>query len=241
MRLAVAADQAAALSRPRARRPRLAGLRRQLDDRVGAHRRHQMARQDHRRHGFHRGHAVRLPHRSQPALRLRSRRPASCTRCEDEVGTYNLATIMGGGEVVFELNTLIDHAGWKKAWEQYCRLHTAPQGRDRARQGHRHGRRGRASTRARDASPAISTRSTKNAAYAKKAWSGVRIPRMAVQRLDRPGGGDPDRRRARALHQQRRAGLPGSHRSAGDDRRRGPVNFPANLFAPGSSHVYLAI
>ena len=42
------------------------------------------------------------------------------------MGTYNLATIMGGGEVVFELNTLIDHAGWKKAWEQYCRLHTAP-------------------------------------------------------------------------------------------------------------------
>jgi hypothetical protein len=27
---------------------------------------------------------------------------------------------MGGGEVVFELNTLIDHAGWKKAWDQYC-------------------------------------------------------------------------------------------------------------------------
>ena len=35
---------------------------------------------------------------------------------EDGFGTYNLATIMGGGEVVFELNTLIDHAGWKKAW-----------------------------------------------------------------------------------------------------------------------------
>ena len=42
------------------------------------------------------------------------------------VGTYNLATIMGGGEVVFELNTLIDHPGWKKAWQQYCRLTTAP-------------------------------------------------------------------------------------------------------------------
>ena len=34
---------------------------------------------------------------------------------------------MGGGEVVFELNTLIDHPGWNKAWEQYCRLHTAPE------------------------------------------------------------------------------------------------------------------
>jgi len=46
---------------------------------------------------------------------------------ENKVGTYNLATIMGGGEVVFELNTLIDHPGWNKAWERYCRLHTAPE------------------------------------------------------------------------------------------------------------------
>ena len=44
----------------------------------------------------------------------------------DGLGTYNLATIMGGAEVVFELNDLIDHPGWKKAWLQYCRLHTAP-------------------------------------------------------------------------------------------------------------------
>jgi YetA-like protein len=46
---------------------------------------------------------------------------------DGRVGTYNLATIMGGGEVVFELNTLIAHPAWKKAWNQYCRLHTAPQ------------------------------------------------------------------------------------------------------------------
>jgi hypothetical protein len=44
----------------------------------------------------------------------------------DDVGDYNLATIMGGGEVVFELNELIDHEGWQKAWLQYSRLTTAP-------------------------------------------------------------------------------------------------------------------
>jgi hypothetical protein len=44
----------------------------------------------------------------------------------DGVGDYNLATIMGGGEVVFELNELVDHEGWQKAWLQYCRLTTAP-------------------------------------------------------------------------------------------------------------------
>jgi hypothetical protein len=44
----------------------------------------------------------------------------------DEVGDYNLTTIMGGGEVVFELNELIDHEGWQKAWLQYTRLTDAP-------------------------------------------------------------------------------------------------------------------
>lgn len=44
----------------------------------------------------------------------------------NEVGDYNLATIMGGGEVVFELNELVDHDGWQKAWLQYSRLTTAP-------------------------------------------------------------------------------------------------------------------
>jgi hypothetical protein len=44
----------------------------------------------------------------------------------DELGDYNLATIQGGAEVVFELNGLIDHPGWQKAWLQYCRLEDAP-------------------------------------------------------------------------------------------------------------------
>jgi len=44
----------------------------------------------------------------------------------DEVGDYNLTTIMGGGEVVFELNELVDHEGWQRAWLQYTRLTDAP-------------------------------------------------------------------------------------------------------------------
>ena len=104
---------------------------------------------------------------------------------ENEAGTYNLATIMGGGEVVFELNTLIDHAGWKKAWEQYCRLHTARKDvieRDKA-----------SGTEGADAQFARPGRLSgylyalnKNEAYARKAWSGVRIPRMTAQHLAGP-------------------------------------------------------
>jgi hypothetical protein len=48
------------------------------------------------------------------------------TLAADPFGAYNLQTIMGGAELVFELNEMIDHAGWNKAWLQYCRLTTAP-------------------------------------------------------------------------------------------------------------------
>lgn len=44
----------------------------------------------------------------------------------DEIGNYNLPTIMGGAEVVFELNELIEHPAWQKTWLQYCRLAWAP-------------------------------------------------------------------------------------------------------------------
>lgn len=91
---------------------------------------------------------------------------------EERVGTYNLATIMGGAEVVFELNELIDHPGWKKAWEQYCRLHNAPQAvvtqdKSSGTEGSdaRYARPGRLS--------AYLYRLTKNPAYAQKAWAGV--------------------------------------------------------------------
>jgi hypothetical protein len=44
----------------------------------------------------------------------------------DEAGVYNLATIMGGAEVIFELNMMVDNDPWQKAWLQYCRLYNAP-------------------------------------------------------------------------------------------------------------------
>ena len=44
----------------------------------------------------------------------------------DDAGVYNLATIMGGAEVVFELNLMLDDARWHRLWLQYCRLYNAP-------------------------------------------------------------------------------------------------------------------
>ncbi len=44
----------------------------------------------------------------------------------DDAGIYNLATIMGGAEVVFELNGMLDDAAWRQLWLQYCRLYGAP-------------------------------------------------------------------------------------------------------------------
>ena len=48
------------------------------------------------------------------------------TLADDPFGVYNLQIIMGGAELVFELNDVIDHPGWHKAWLQYCRLTDAP-------------------------------------------------------------------------------------------------------------------
>jgi hypothetical protein len=92
---------------------------------------------------------------------------------------------MGGGEVVFELNTLIDHAGWKKAWEQYCRLHTARKDvieRDKATgtegAGAQFARPGRLS--------GYLYTFNKDETYAKKAWAGVRIPQFGARKLTGP-------------------------------------------------------
>jgi len=49
------------------------------------------------------------------------------SKVSDELGDYNLMTIQGGAEVVFELNTLVDNAKWQKTWLQYCRLEGAPE------------------------------------------------------------------------------------------------------------------
>lgn len=48
------------------------------------------------------------------------------SQLSDEAGVYNLATIMGGAEVVFELNQMLDDPAWHKLWLQYCRLYNAP-------------------------------------------------------------------------------------------------------------------
>jgi hypothetical protein len=91
----------------------------------------------------------------------------------DGLGTYNLATIMGGSEVVFELNDLIDHAGWKKVWLQYCRLHTAPKAVvARDNQTGNEGNDGQYSRPGRLS--AYLYRETKNPAFVAKAWAGVR-------------------------------------------------------------------
>jgi hypothetical protein len=39
---------------------------------------------------------------------------------------YNLATIQGGGEIMFELTQLLDRPDFTKVWLQYCRLGRAP-------------------------------------------------------------------------------------------------------------------
>ncbi|WP_414664307.1 exo-rhamnogalacturonan lyase family protein [Horticoccus sp. 23ND18S-11] len=44
----------------------------------------------------------------------------------DQVGSYNLATIQGGAQVIFELNEFLGHAGWDRMWLQYCRIGSAP-------------------------------------------------------------------------------------------------------------------
>lgn len=51
---------------------------------------------------------------------------AKLYQLSDEAGVYNLATIMGGAEVVFELNLMLDDPRWEKLWLQYCRLYSAP-------------------------------------------------------------------------------------------------------------------
>jgi hypothetical protein len=44
----------------------------------------------------------------------------------DPYGSYNLQVIMGGAEVAFELEQMIDNPAWDKTWLQYCRLVGAP-------------------------------------------------------------------------------------------------------------------
>lgn len=45
---------------------------------------------------------------------------------EPDIGTYNLATIMGGGQIGFELSQIIDHEAWHELWLRYAKLYSAP-------------------------------------------------------------------------------------------------------------------
>jgi hypothetical protein len=104
---------------------------------------------------------------------------------EDGFGGYNLTTIMGGAEVVFELNELIDHAGWKKLWLQYCRLTSAPKpvvARDMT-----------TGTEGGDAAYAGAGRlagyyylHNKSAPFARKAWTAVRAAPYAPRSFKGP-------------------------------------------------------
>ena len=109
---------------------------------------------------------------------------------EDGMGTYNLATIMGGGELVFELNDIIEHPGWKKAWDQYCRLHTAP--KDVVLRDKQTGNEGMDARWARPGRlSAYLYREHKDAAFAKKAWAGVRVPSYATRHFEGPVVAEP--------------------------------------------------
>jgi len=109
---------------------------------------------------------------------------------EDGFGAYNLTTIMGGAEVVFELNDLIDHAGWKKAWRQYGLLvHAGKAVVTRDNSTGTEGADGQFAQYGRLAAYAYLTASNpafRNAALAKKAWSLVRMPTFATTHFDAP-------------------------------------------------------
>jgi hypothetical protein len=104
---------------------------------------------------------------------------------DDGFGAYNLTTIMGGAEVVFELNDLIDHPGWKKAWRQYGLLVRA--NKDVVKRDNTTG------TEGADGQYATYGRlmayqylTSKNPALAKKAWSAVRLQPLTTTHFDGP-------------------------------------------------------
>jgi hypothetical protein len=102
-------------------------------------------------------------------------------------GDYNLATIMGGAEVVFELNDIIDHPGWQKAWLQYCRLTSAPA--DILTKDKTTGNEGSDGAYTRpDRLAAYAYLKTKNPAFAKKAFARIagRPGGMTTKRVEGP-------------------------------------------------------
>jgi PcRGLX-like protein C-terminal alpha/alpha toroid domain len=109
---------------------------------------------------------------------------------QDGYGVYNLTTIMGGAEVVFELNELIDHAGWRKAWKEYCLLTRAP--KEVGARGRSTGNEGLAGEYAQFGRCAgYVYLESKNVALAKKAWTLVRVPTYASTHLEGPAVLEP--------------------------------------------------
>lgn len=103
----------------------------------------------------------------------------------DGFGPYNLTSIMGGAEVVFELNELIDHPGWRRAWKQYCLLTKANKevvARDNST--HIEGENGEEARFGRLAGYVYLE--SKNPALAQKAWSLVRVPTYSTTHLEGP-------------------------------------------------------
>jgi hypothetical protein len=91
---------------------------------------------------------------------------------------------MGGAEVVFELNQLIDHAGWHRAWLQYCRLTQAP--KQVVAGDMQSGNEGQDAVYAAPGRlAAYAYAQTKNATFAKKAWA-LRGPLASSQHFKGP-------------------------------------------------------
>ena len=109
---------------------------------------------------------------------------------QDGFGVYNLTTIMGGAEVVFELNELIDHPGWRKAWKQYCLLTKAT--KEIAARDNSSGAEGANGEYAQYGRLAAYVyRESKNPQLGKKAWTLLRMPTYNSTRLTGPSVLEP--------------------------------------------------
>ncbi|HEX2855453.1 MAG TPA: Tat pathway signal sequence domain protein [Opitutaceae bacterium] len=120
------------------------------------------------------------------------------SQLSDDLGLYNLATIMGGAEVVFELNLMLDDPRWQKLWLQYCRLYSAP--RETVLRDMTTGAEGADGAFVRDGRlSAYVFQQTKNAAFSKPAidsllWTargGRRPGGSAVRRIEGPESLNP--------------------------------------------------
>jgi hypothetical protein len=102
---------------------------------------------------------------------------------------YNLATIQGGAQVMFELVPLLGREDWAKAWLQYCRLGAAPaEVLDKDRETGTEGADAQyvESAQGGPRLAAYAYAQTKNPAYAKRAIVALSAARAANPRLVNP-------------------------------------------------------